>query len=896
MANTQPGWPGWDIVQCIGKGGFGAVYELRQEVFGDVERCALKVITIPHDHSEIEYMRCEGLDDESISSTLESQVGDIVKEYKFMKKMGDNPNIVHCDEFRYSRHEEDLGWDIYIKMELLTPLMKVLDRMQDEKEIIRLGIELCNALVGCQKLNIIHRDIKPQNIFLSPSGYYKLGDFGIARTMEHTTKATAGIGTYSFMAPEVANGMIYGSTVDIYSLGLVLYWLLNERRGPFVPLPPNKPTYAENENARLRRYSGEKLPAPKHGSPELKSIVLKACAFDPKDRYQTAGEMMAALKQIRRSADKTNVAPAEKQENKTEKRSRDAETMEDTAKTVIDRAPVNPRTQKKLDISDYLQGLSVVEKIKKENEDRQTQKRIIWKKYTLIALPVAIILVLLLVFGLTRRNSKTEAQKIPQAEPARMQEMPKETTTATIPATTIPIAMVPSESTPVTEAEPSWKKNLLMNVPVDNEIKNVLGSEYQKHTIYSVTFLDSLADAPKNAWDVSQNKDRSVMAWVTDRNTDDIARYDLYIAADGGINGADACRGLFYNYTFLRKISFNGAFHTEDALSMHAMFSLCQDLESIDISELNTGTVTDMSDMFSGTGISKLNLSNFDTSNVTDMGSMFYCSEVEELDISSFNTSRVTNMSKMFSNCINLKFLDLSGFKTENVENMQMMFEKTHVETLDLSGFDTSNVRNMSYMFMNGNMKKLKLGVLDASGTENLSNFFSHCTDLEEIEFKKIITTGVQNFYGMFKECRKLKHLDLSGFDTSNATEMSTMFQYCTSLESLNVSSFDTSHLNTMHGMFLGCERLKVLDLRSFDTSDVTDMSSMFYGCSSLESLNINGFDTSKVTNMNGMFNKCTSLTDLDLSHFDFSKVTNKGGFMDDGKLVNGRPWEDLFS
>lgn len=289
-------WPGWDIGERIGKGGFGAVYEIRREVFGDIERCALKIITIPKDSGEIEYMRCEGMDDETITSTLHGQVRNIVREYKLMSQMRENPNIVHCDDFRYTRHEDDLGWDIYIKMELLTPLMKALDRVQEETEIQRLGIDICNALVACQEMHIIHRDIKPQNIFISPHGHYKLGDFGIARTMEHTTKATTGIGTYSFMAPEVALGRNYNQTVDIYSLGLVLYWLLNERRGPFVPLPPTIPTIAVNEEARTRRYSGDPVPPPKRGDDELKAIVLKACAYDPDERYQTAAEMMEALK------------------------------------------------------------------------------------------------------------------------------------------------------------------------------------------------------------------------------------------------------------------------------------------------------------------------------------------------------------------------------------------------------------------------------------------------------------------------------------------------------------------------------------------------------------------------------------------------------------------------
>lgn len=291
-------WPGWEIVGIIGRGSFGTVYRIQREVYGDLEEAALKVIVIPRSEDEVDYLRCSGLDDQSITQTFHQQVGDIAREYKLMAQMRDNPNIVHCDDFRDIQHDDGLGWDIYIKMELLTPLMKALDRVATEEQIIGLGKDLCNALVTCQAKNVIHRDIKPQNVFVSPSGQFKLGDFGIARTVERTTRATAGIGTYSYMAPEVEKNEPYGKSADIYSLGLLMYWLLNERRGPFMPLPPAVPKYGDEEKARNRRFDGEAIPAPKNGSDALKAIVLKACAYDPKERYQTAGEMLEALKML----------------------------------------------------------------------------------------------------------------------------------------------------------------------------------------------------------------------------------------------------------------------------------------------------------------------------------------------------------------------------------------------------------------------------------------------------------------------------------------------------------------------------------------------------------------------------------------------------------------------
>lgn len=72
--------------------------------------------------------------------------------------------------------------------------------------MIRLGIDICKALELCQKYNVIHRDIKPENIFVSGSGDFKLGDFGIARTIERASSGLSKKGTYNYMAPEVYRG------------------------------------------------------------------------------------------------------------------------------------------------------------------------------------------------------------------------------------------------------------------------------------------------------------------------------------------------------------------------------------------------------------------------------------------------------------------------------------------------------------------------------------------------------------------------------------------------------------------------------------------------------------------------------------------------------------------
>lgn len=287
-------WPDWKIVKYLGGGTYGKVYEIERNISGIQEKAALKIISRPKNADEIESYYDNGYDKASIVASYENEIQNYVQEYKLMKELQGQSNIVSCDDFTVIPHENKIGGDIFIRMELLTSLQQILrERSLVEEEVIKLGKDISRALILCERKHIVHRDIKPVNIMMSPFGDYKLGDFGVSKIMDHSTFATA-MGTPEYQAPEVVHMEKYGQTADIYSLGITLYWLLNNRKMPFIGADEMLTPMVKTQ-AMERRYRGEKLPAPRDGSAALKQIVLKACEYRPEDRHASASELYEAL-------------------------------------------------------------------------------------------------------------------------------------------------------------------------------------------------------------------------------------------------------------------------------------------------------------------------------------------------------------------------------------------------------------------------------------------------------------------------------------------------------------------------------------------------------------------------------------------------------------------------
>lgn len=293
-------WPDWHTVRLLGEGSFGRVYEIVRNKFGIEEHCALKVITIPSSPAELQSMRNEGMDEASATAYYKGLVEEFVQEIALMSKLKGNANIVGYEDYAVLEHQNAVGWDIVIRMELLTSLPAYIQKRPfTVQDVIQLGMDLCDALEVCHRQHIIHRDIKPDNIFVSQSGTFKLGDFGVARTIEKTMSGLSKKGTYTYMAPEVYKGEAYGTNVDLYSLGIVLYKLLNHNREPFLPPYPAVIGYHDKNDALVRRLRGEPVPPPANGQGMLSQVVLKAVSFRGQDRYQLPSQLKADLQRAK---------------------------------------------------------------------------------------------------------------------------------------------------------------------------------------------------------------------------------------------------------------------------------------------------------------------------------------------------------------------------------------------------------------------------------------------------------------------------------------------------------------------------------------------------------------------------------------------------------------------
>lgn len=267
-------WGTWQLSDLIANGPLGSIFQAVRKDKGGDQQSIVRIIAL----------------------TDEAKAEKIAKNARDMIELGMKTGLVGYED--YLVVEENKQWYVILRMEKLDPMPPFFaNKPFSVEEVARLGIEICAGLDQTSKKGIVHGDIKESDLFVDKSGGFKLSDFFLARELLGP-KGDAEYPTH--IAPEIIKGEKYDVRADIYSLGLVLYRLLNNGREPFYPLYTELITPEKEAAAFDRRMKGDEPPTPVIGGHDIGLAVLKALSYNPQDRYQTPLEFSVLLQTITR--------------------------------------------------------------------------------------------------------------------------------------------------------------------------------------------------------------------------------------------------------------------------------------------------------------------------------------------------------------------------------------------------------------------------------------------------------------------------------------------------------------------------------------------------------------------------------------------------------------------
>lgn len=283
------GFPGWKAVAVIGGGMDTVVYRIHKD--GEKDQ-ALKVISSAQARQDIEDAEKEG-----VSFVNEYKKGMCLnweREVSIIRAVNACPYVVHTHECKAAADAFGVP-QFMIRMELLKTLKDVIPTMT-VKDAVQMGIDICRAIDFYNKSEIIHCDIKPENIYRDEDGRFKLGDFCSAVYTSETNRPPRCTDLYA--APEIKNGKGFGKSIDLYALGLVLFGLLNGQYPPFIEerSPDSFPSEEQiRQSIETRAYSAGDIGQACQATSELNELLNYACSYNPNDRYENASEFLTAL-------------------------------------------------------------------------------------------------------------------------------------------------------------------------------------------------------------------------------------------------------------------------------------------------------------------------------------------------------------------------------------------------------------------------------------------------------------------------------------------------------------------------------------------------------------------------------------------------------------------------
>lgn len=209
----------------------------------------------------------------------------INEEATFLKTVSQSGDFFNYVDVTINNSPAKEKIELFIITEDLQPLAEVLNsKTLTDTEIVDFGIQMSAILEKLEANNIFHGNINPENIFVTADGRYKLGGFS-----DFESK----ISDMSFVAPEIYKKENADFTTDIYSLGLIMYYMCNNKTLPFMSGDVSK------DDAIKARFEGRAVTAPVNGDEKLKSVIVIACQPNNENRWKNAGNIKNALTSIK---------------------------------------------------------------------------------------------------------------------------------------------------------------------------------------------------------------------------------------------------------------------------------------------------------------------------------------------------------------------------------------------------------------------------------------------------------------------------------------------------------------------------------------------------------------------------------------------------------------------
>ena len=266
-------------------------YSVRHTASG--ETFVLKHLSVPASDAQVRALILSGIyrTEEEVKAYYTELVADIKRELDLGKNLSETGCFAGAADYQIVEKSDVIGYDIYILQSLQFPLSNLIrEKGITHLRAINMAIDLCDAIIACREAGYIFANLKPDNIFYVPSGKFLLGDLGLVSTkyLEYAGISEDYIGPFS--PPELFSiSGIPNVTLDLYSLGMVLYWIYNGNHGPF------QDENTDEAMANKLRLSGKPLPTPIYADYELAGIITKACSYRIENRYTSPEQLKEAL-------------------------------------------------------------------------------------------------------------------------------------------------------------------------------------------------------------------------------------------------------------------------------------------------------------------------------------------------------------------------------------------------------------------------------------------------------------------------------------------------------------------------------------------------------------------------------------------------------------------------